>query len=164
VPNPRNGFFGIGIYHTKTVENIGTLWRSAHIYGASFVFTVGRRYREQASDTPKTIYSTPLYHYDTVEDLVANLPWSAPLVGVDLTEDAVELDLFQHPARAVYLLGAEDHGLPEDVLAQVHHKVVIPTPRAVPHNVAVAGSVVMHDRYVSKLQEQAAVELSRSGW
>jgi hypothetical protein len=33
------GYFGIGIYHGKTEENIGTLWRSAYAYGADFVFT-----------------------------------------------------------------------------------------------------------------------------
>lgn len=41
----KRGYFGIGIYHTKNVLNVGTLWRSAHNFGASFIFTVGMRYR-----------------------------------------------------------------------------------------------------------------------
>lgn len=151
--NPRNGFFGIGIFNGKVEDNIGTLWRSAHIYGASFVFTVGRRYSPQASDTPKTPYTTPLYHYDTIEQL--SLPWNAPLVGVELGGDAVRLDEFNHPARAVYLLGAEDHGLPDDVLWACDHVIYVPTLRQVPHNVAVAGSLVMHDRYMQSVHEQS---------
>ena len=42
-----SNFYGIGIVNTKTEANIGTLWRSAHAFGASFIFTVGRRYRRR---------------------------------------------------------------------------------------------------------------------
>ena len=48
------GYFGIGIQNAKTDENIGTLWRSAFIMGASFIFTIGKRYKKQATDTPKS--------------------------------------------------------------------------------------------------------------
>ena len=47
----KRGFFGVGIENTKTHQNIGTLWRSASIMGASFMFTIGKRYKKQASDT-----------------------------------------------------------------------------------------------------------------
>lgn len=36
----QKGFFGIGVYQIKRSENIGTLWRSAYILGASFIFTI----------------------------------------------------------------------------------------------------------------------------
>src|SRR4030095_12131863 len=101
------GFFGIGIYHPKTEHNVGTLWRTANLYGASFIFTIGRRYHRQASDTMATHLHTPLFHYDSVEDLKANLPWSTPLVGIELDPRAESLADFQHPMRAAYLLGAE---------------------------------------------------------
>lgn len=32
----KRGYYGIGIYHPKTTENVGTLWRSAHNFGADF--------------------------------------------------------------------------------------------------------------------------------
>ena len=38
------GYFGIGIENIKTEANIGTLMRSSYAMGASFVFTIGRRY------------------------------------------------------------------------------------------------------------------------
>lgn len=42
--------FGIGVYHPKHEINIGTLIRSAYIFGANYVFTVGRRYKRQSSE------------------------------------------------------------------------------------------------------------------
>ncbi len=35
------GYFGIGIYGPKMTKNIGTLWRTADIFGADFMFTIG---------------------------------------------------------------------------------------------------------------------------
>jgi tRNA G18 (ribose-2'-O)-methylase SpoU len=60
----------------------------------------------------------------------------------------VPLTRFRHPARALYLLGAEDHGLPPEVLERCHYVVQIPTPAPWSLNVSVAGSLVMHDRYL----------------
>lgn len=142
------GYFAVGVYHPKTAENIGTLWRTAHLYGAALIFTVGRRYKAQASDTPKTPRHTPLMHFADMEDLHAHLPWSAPLVGIELDPRAVSLPEFVHPERAVYLLGAEDHGLPLSVLDRCHHVVQVPTPAPQSMNVAVAGSLVIYDRHV----------------
>lgn len=149
------GFFAVGIYRTKTEANVGTLWRSAHLYGASFVFTVGRRYQRQSSDTPKTPLHTPLFHFDTIDDLRAHLPWSAPLVGIELDPRATPLTSFTHPERAVYLLGAEDQGLPQSVTDLCHSLVQIPAVRSQSMNVAAAGSVLLYDRHAKALVRQA---------
>lgn len=146
------GYFAIGIYHGKTEVNIGTLWRSAHLYGAAFVFTVGARYHRQASDTPKTPNHTPLFHFATVDDLIEHLPWSCPLVGVEMDERSRPLT--SHPnswERCAYLLGAEDYGLPQAVLDRCHHLLSIETAMPQSLNVAVAGSIVLHDRHVKRL-------------
>jgi hypothetical protein len=45
------GFFAIGIVNGKTHQNIGTLLRSAYLYDAAFVFTIGKRYDRQASSS-----------------------------------------------------------------------------------------------------------------
>ena len=63
------GYFGIGVYHAKKDVNIGTLWRSAYIFGASFIFTIGRRFPKQASDTVKAFRHIPLFEYQTIEEL-----------------------------------------------------------------------------------------------
>lgn len=144
------GYFGIGIVHGKTEANIGTLWRAAYLYDAAFVFTVGRRYKRQASDTPNTPRHVPLFEFSAIDDLLAHLPYSCPLVGVELDPRAVPLSEFQHPERACYLLGAEDHGLPIATLDRCHALVQIETPQPQSMNVSVAGSLVLHSRYMSR--------------
>lgn len=138
------GYFGIGVYHTKNELNIGTLWRSAQNFGAAFIFTIGRRYRQQASDTLKTARHIPLYHYENLEAFRAARPIDCPLVGIEQSDGSVDICDFKHPERAVYLLGAEDSGLPADVQARCNSIVHISTPMCL--NVAVAGSIVMFDR------------------
>lgn len=142
------GFFAVGVYHPKTEHNIGTLMRSAYLYGASFVFTVGSRYRRQASDTPNTTLHIPLFHFDSIEDLVTHLPNSTPLVGIELDPRGEKLHEYTHPQRAVYLLGAEDHGLPQHVIDRCHSLVEIAAVEAQSMNVATAGSIVIYDRHV----------------
>lgn len=142
------GFFGVAVYHVKREANVGGLWRAAHTYGAALLATVGARYDYQASDATHAAGAVPLVHHATLDDLVAHLPHGAPLVGVELAPGATSLTRFAHPPRAVYLLGAEDHGLPPRVLARCHRVVSIPTPSPWSLNVAVAGALVLHDRYV----------------
>ena len=141
------GYFGIAVYHAKHESNIGTLWRSATTYGAAMIATVGRQYKRQSSDTCKTPLSTPLHHYADMADLLSHLPHGCQLIGVELDPRAVALDRFQHPHNALYLMGAEDHGLPLAVLDMCHQVVQIPTPGRMSLNVAVAGSLLMHDRF-----------------
>jgi tRNA G18 (ribose-2'-O)-methylase SpoU len=140
------GYCGIGVQLPKFECNVGTLWRAADLFEAKFLFTVGRRYRRQASDTMKSWRHVPLYNFDTVADLVKNLPYSCQLVGVELTETARDLATFLHPERAIYLLGAEDHGLTKAALAACH--MVIKLPGRVSMNVASAGGIVLYDRHV----------------
>ena len=141
----KRGFFGIGIEHTKKEHNVGTLWRSAACMGADFLFTIGRRYQRQSSDTMKAWRHVPLYHYATFAEFYAHLPHDCRLVGVELHPDAVPLPEFDHPERCVYLLGAEDHGLTVEATEACHGIVIVPgASRCL--NVSVAGSIVMYDR------------------
>jgi tRNA G18 (ribose-2'-O)-methylase SpoU len=144
------GYFGIGIVNGKTEANIGTLWRAAYLYEAAFVFTVGSRYKRQASDTPNTPRHTPLFEFQTVDDLIRHLPYGCPLVGVELDPRAVPLGEFKHPERACYLLGAEDRGLSVQTLDRCHSLLQIPTPQPQSMNVSVAGSLVLHDRFMAR--------------
>lgn len=149
------GFFAVGVYHPKTEANIGTLLRTAYLYDAAFVFTVGRRYRPQASDTPKTPRQIPLFHFDTIDDLHGHLPHGAPLVGVELDPRATQLHEYEHPQAAVYLLGAEDSGLPQHVIDRCHDLVVLSSVQPQSMNVATAGSIVIYDRHVKSLARKA---------
>jgi tRNA G18 (ribose-2'-O)-methylase SpoU len=141
------GYFGIGIENTKTEINIGTLWRSANLFGAAFIFTIGKRYSKQHSDTMRSERHIPLYDYSDFAEFYSHLPHSCQLVGVELVANSLCLPDFEHPERAVYLLGAEDHGLSKVALERCHHIVEIPTAKPFSLNVAVSGSLVMYDRY-----------------
>lgn len=140
----NRGFFGIGIYHPKTVHNVGTLWRSAHNMGASFIFTIGKRYQRQACDTTKAHLSVPLFEYSSLDELCRSQPRESLLIGIEQTDASETLNRIAHPERAVYLLGAEDYGLPAELLAQCHRVLEIPSTRCL--NVGVVGSIVMYDR------------------
>ena len=37
------GFFAVGVYNSKSADNVGTLWRSAFQLGAAYIFTIGAR-------------------------------------------------------------------------------------------------------------------------
>jgi len=138
------GFFAVGIEHTKNAINVGTLWRSAQAFGASYIFTIGRRYKTQASDTTKAWKHTPLFHFDTFGEFYEHLPHDCRLVGVEINDLAESLPHYSHPERVVYLLGAEDHGLSNDALVRCHDLIQIPSAYCL--NVSTAGSIVMYDR------------------
>jgi tRNA G18 (ribose-2'-O)-methylase SpoU len=138
------GFCAIGIEHGKNVLNVGSLWRSADLLGAAFMFTIGRRYRRQASDTMKSWRSIPLFNFESLADLYAHLPYDTQLVGVELDGRARPLAGFLHPERAVYLLGSEDNGLGHDTLVRCGHIVQLPGRQSM--NVSCAGSIVLYDR------------------
>ena len=148
VNNLEQGYFGIGIQNGKTPENLGVLWRSAQNMGASFIFTIGNRYAKQACDTHKAVGAMPYFHYNTFDEFYEMLPKGAMLVGVELNPRSVPLETFEHPRRCVYLLGAEDHGLPKAAMEKSHHLVKFDTPKSL--NLAVAGSIVMYDRNMKK--------------
>ena len=148
-PTADEQFFGIGIYQPKTTHNIGTLWRSAHILGAQFIFIVGGKYNGQTSDTQKTWSRIPFYKYDDFEHMYNSLPHATQLVGAELCENSTPIRNFVHPLRAAYLLGAEDNGLPAKVLERCHKLVQLPGDSSL--NVSVSGSILMFDR-VNKLE------------
>lgn len=140
------GFFEIGIFQGKTPANVGTLWRSAFQLGADGIFTVGKRYQRQATDTTETSLYVPCRDYTDIDALLNNTPQHAVLVGVEM--GGKSLPTFKHPPHAIYLLGAEDFGLPKSVLKECAHVVSLPAIRTASYNVAIAGSLVMFDRAV----------------
>jgi len=141
----NRGYFGIGIYHVKKEVNIGTLMRSALIMGAAFIFTIGRRYEKQCSDTVKAYKHIPLWHFSGYKEMQDKLPYDCRVVCIETADHAINLKDFTHPERAVYLLGAEDYGLPPGIIHN-HQVVTIPSINNFCLNVSVAGSIIMYDR------------------
>ena len=131
--------------------NLGTLWRSAYQLGAAGIFVIGQRYRGQASDTLKTYRHVPMRQYQNFEEFQIGRPHNAILIGVEM--GGKPLQTFKHPSRAVYLLGAEDNGLPTVVRDKCKSIVSIESVGTVSYNVAVAGSLIMYDRVVRGQKE-----------
>ena len=140
----NRGYYAIGIVGGKSAANVGTLWRSAFVLGAAFIFTAGHRYPKQPTDTVKTWKHLPFYEYDSADDLFDHLPSDCVPVAVELDEKSRPLARYTHPERAIYLLGAEDKGLTKPVLARCRDIVQIPGDNSL--NVAAAGTVVLYDR------------------
>ncbi len=142
---PMRGFFGIGAERISKSLNLGNLMRSAHGFGASFTFTIGATYQASEAwvDTSKGARHVPHYDWAKLDDMV--LPQGCKLVGVELLDDAVDLPSFNHPQRAAYVLGPEMGSLSPALLARCDTIVKIPTLFCV--NVAMAGAIVMYDRY-----------------
>ena len=138
------GYFGMGVEGLSKPMNAGNLIRSAHAFGAQFFFVIDAdpRIREMHSDTSRTPRNIPFYLWESVEEMV--LPDGCDLVGVELTDDAVDLPSFRHPPKAAYILGSERYSLSAGVRARCDHVIKIPTRFSL--NVATAGAIVMYDR------------------
>jgi len=103
------------------------LWRGAYQLGAAYIFTIGQRYKPQPSDVFKTWRHIPLFSYNTFDAMLDAAAYDCPIVAIE--QDGTPLPPFSHPERAVYLLGAEDSGLPNPIIERCHHVVSIPARR-----------------------------------
>ena len=144
----KRGYTGIGIYNPKTADNMGTLWRSAYLYGVDFIFTIGERYKKQPTDTLKAVRRIPLFNFKTWEDFKESIPKESELVLVE--QGGKPLQTIKHPTNAVYVLGAEDNGIPEEYL-RGNRVVEIESSGISSLNVATAGTIILYDRFVKSL-------------
>lgn len=142
------GYFGVGVEEISKPGNVGNLVRSAHAFGASFTFFINPQVPVgdiRVSDTSKAGGHMPQYVFPDVANMV--LPKDCTLVGIELTEDAVELPSFRHPLKAAYVFGPEMGTLSPAMLKKCAFTVRIPTSFCI--NVGMAGVVTMYDRMIS---------------
>ena len=128
--------------------NLGALMRTAHAFGSSFFFTINAQPKVREaymSDTSRSFDHMPYYAWENLEAM--RLPKGCALVGVELTDEAVELPRFQHPSAAAYVLGRERGSLSPERMARCKHVVKIPTRFCL--NVGLAGALVMYDRLLA---------------
>lgn len=138
---------GIGILYPQHDENMGTLWRSALIFGVDFIFTIGKKFIKQTSDVYESYKSIPCFYYRNFEDFYAHLPYNCRLIGVEMYEKAQSIEKYKHLAHCVYLLGSEHTGIPHSILEKCHEVIQLPKGN---YNVAMAGTIVLYDRYLKK--------------
>jgi len=141
------GYFAVGVDGISKPMNLGNLLRIAHAFDASFFFTLAGRVplSDAQSDTSRAEGQMPLYHFDTAQEL--RLPVGCRLVGVEITDDAIELPRFKHPAQAAYVFGSERMSLSAQTIAACKFVVKIPTRFSI--NVGMAGAIVLYDRLLS---------------
>lgn len=145
----KQGFFGIGCLNMKYNLNYGTLFRTAQIFDADFLFLIGERFKPQNSDTMKSYRRIPTYHYEDFKDFLYHIPYDCSLIGIEIEVSSVDLKDFVHPKRACYILGSEDHGLSQEAKLSCKQLVRLPGDRSL--NVSVAGSIVLYDRITKNL-------------
>lgn len=141
------GYFSIGVEGLSKTGNFGNLIRTAHAFGASFFFTVNAETRVTrfGADTSRSSENLPYYAWQTIDDM--QMPKDCKLVGIELTDDAIELPSFRHPPRAAYVLGPERASLSRKMSEKCDYIIKIPTHFCI--NVATAGAIVMYDRVSS---------------
>lgn len=140
----KKGYFGIGCINMKATHNYGTLFRTAQIMEADFLFFIGKKFIKQRSDTMKSWRHLPVFEFENFLDFKNHLPFNCDLIGIEITENAIPIVEFKHPKQGCYILGAEDSGLPLDVIEKCTKIVKLPGERSL--NLAVAGSIVLFDR------------------
>lgn len=118
------------------------------------IFTVAFRAPRQATDTSKAAKHVPLMQWEDWETFFAHRPADCELVAIEIDDGTGyaprKLPDFQHPERAMYILGAEDKGLNRAIIEQCDHMVEIPSALCL--NVATTGSIVMYDRRAKGLR------------
>lgn len=136
--------FAVAMIRPKVEENIGIMLRNAYIMGAEFFVLIGKNCkRHPATDTPKAHEKMLILYFDTLEEAKKSL-WQYSFVGAE--QGGENLYSYQHPDKALYVLGNEATGLLEDELELCDELVEIPSERPVSLNVAQAGGIVIYDR------------------
>ncbi|WP_068084137.1 RNA methyltransferase [Polycladidibacter stylochi] len=142
------GYFAVGSEGLSKPFNLGSLMRTTHAFGGSYFFTVDRAKKLGAapkSDTSKSTEHIPYFAWDSIDDM--RFPSQCQLVGVELTDDAVDLPSFRHPLQAAYILGPERGSLSPEMQQRCDFTVKIPTKFCL--NVGIAAALVLYDRTIT---------------
>lgn len=132
--------------------NISTLFRSGNALGARELFYYGKKKFDRRGLIGVQNYSK-LTHLKSFESLFS-LKEKYVFVGLELTDAAVDLRIFEWPEKPfMILIGEESCGLSKEVLDICDFVVKINQVGSVRSmNASVAGSIAMYD-YSSKLKD-----------
>ena len=138
--------FHVAIENWQHDLNIGSIVRTANAFAAETVHIVGNRRWNRRGAMVTDRYQHVLQH-PTIDDLVE---WARaeglPIVAVDNTEGAADLDVFRLPERCILLFGQEGPGLTDAAVAAADAHVQIRqfgSTRSI--NAAAAAAIVRHE-------------------
>ncbi len=142
--------YGIAVWNLSKDWNIGNLLRTANAFLAGEIILIGR---EEFDDTGSArIHRFERMHHEPDADrfFTYAAEQSYEVVAVEIDPDAALLPRFEYPPKPLFLLGNELEGLPDDLIARVPRKVMIPQYGLIPClNVNISCSIVLYD-YVSR--------------
>lgn len=144
----------------KSPTNVGAVMRAAGCYQADEIYYTGQRYERAAkynTDTKNACLHIPLTAIDNVLAIPLN---GAELVCVELVEGATALPEFNHPENAIYVFGAEDGTIGQDVIDQAKYVVYVPTVGCM--NLAATVNVVLYDRLAKSVNYRCGDELIKA--
>jgi tRNA G18 (ribose-2'-O)-methylase SpoU len=147
---PRGARTVLALEDLTDVDNLGAIARHAAAFGADALFLSPRCadpfYRKAIRVSLGAVFTLPIVRAARwPEDLMVLRDAGLAVVGAVLDGDAVPLDRFLRPPRAVLLFGAEGPGLSAAARAACDHRVTIPMAAGADSlNVATAAAVFLY--------------------
>ena len=147
-------FCGIGVFNPKHGGNLSILFRTiGSLDCVDFLFTIGERYKPTHADTIAATKRIPCFNFTNFEDFYSHIPQHCETVAVELHRKSKDLFDFKPPKRVIYLLGAEDEGIPEKYVDTCRHKVKLPSPLGISMNLSSTGSMVLYHHMLMQHKE-----------
>lgn len=145
---PSNDF-AVALINVDGGLNIGSIIRSAVIFGADKVFLIGqRRYDRRSAVGAQNYIDVEYVICDPSTDYGSEMALNAMVrykpVAVEL--GGISIDKFGHPFGTCYIFGSEREGIPPTLLNKIKDRITIPqfgVMRSL--NVAVAAGIIMHE-------------------
>jgi 23S rRNA (guanosine2251-2'-O)-methyltransferase len=144
--------FNTVLHQITDPGNVGMILRSHAAFGGNKLvitgydesFSLNRKFRNSSRSLYKQI---ELSEYKSFEEYGAVARSNGEsLIGVEITETAIDLPKFHFPENCSLVLGSEKYGLPGDIIKQCDAVVRIPLYGPVGSiNVAIAASIAMYE-------------------
>jgi tRNA(Leu) C34 or U34 (ribose-2'-O)-methylase TrmL len=150
----------IGLTNPQSPANVGGVLRAAGCYQADQVLYTGVRYdtaMKFSSNTQKEGRGIPI---SWTEDFLSDLEENVKIICVDFIEGAIPLPEFKHPKKAIYLFGAEDGTVLQEVIDKADFAVYVPTVGCM--NLAASVNVLLYDRLAKTNNRVQGDELIRN--
>jgi len=158
----------VGLHQIKYLDNLAQVRRVVSAYGGGEIYTTGSRIRtryelEQSEGrlprelrmrdyaNARVIIGQQIETFNNMDQRVVEMGTNKVIgrtipVAIEIVDNAMPLEHFEHPEHAMYVFGPEDGNVPPQILRQCHHVVQIPTTHCI--NVSHAVATVLYDRKV----------------
>ncbi len=131
-------------------HNVGAAVRACSCYDVGQVWITGKRTAEKVWKSQRLPREERMKGFAEVELVLDDrplerFPRGTIPVAVELLPGSENLYGFEHPDNAIYIFGPEDGSVPDNIRAQCHRRIFIPTQHCVNLGAAVY-YLVLNDR------------------